>query len=121
MTPGREPKTRDCGSGAAMTDRGKNFTKALDFGKICDNMDIKVRSRRPGDTIYLNGMGTKKMKDWFIDKKVPAELRDKAVFVACGKDVITMLDGPCSDKFNPSTKDSKAGKCVYLQIWGSGA
>lgn len=38
---------------------------------------IRVRTRRPGDKIQLKGMkGHKKVKDIFIDEKVPLEKRD---------------------------------------------
>jgi tRNA(Ile)-lysidine synthase len=95
--------------------KNKNvFTKALDFGKICDNMDIRIRNRRPGDTIYFKGMGTKKLKDYFIDKKVPKELRDQTILIAQGKDIIKILNGPCSDKFNPK---QETDDCIYLQIF----
>ena len=37
---------------------------------------IVVRSRKPGDKIKLSG-GTKKLKQLFIDSKIPKEDRDK--------------------------------------------
>ncbi|MGI8317312.1 tRNA lysidine(34) synthetase TilS [Halobacillus mangrovi] len=48
---------------------------------ICDShhvtLPLIVRSRRNGDRMRLRGMnGSKKVKDIFIDQKIPAELRD---------------------------------------------
>ncbi|UOQ44659.1 tRNA lysidine(34) synthetase TilS [Halobacillus salinarum] len=47
---------------------------------ICDSHHVKlpliVRSRKQGDRMKLRGMnGSKKVKDIFIDKKIPAQLR----------------------------------------------
>ncbi len=47
---------------------------------ICDAYHVKlpliVRTRKPGDRILLKGMnGSKKVKDIFIDQKIPAQLR----------------------------------------------
>lgn len=44
---------------------------------ISDISDLKVRSRLPGDRIYIKKIGgSKKIKDVFIDKKVPKDKRD---------------------------------------------
>ena len=42
---------------------------------------ILVRSRQPGDTMRLQG-GTKKLKELFIDRKIPAHERDRIAVVA---------------------------------------
>ncbi|UOQ91370.1 tRNA lysidine(34) synthetase TilS [Halobacillus shinanisalinarum] len=49
---------------------------------VCDSHHVKlpliVRTRKPGDRIVLKGMdGSKKVKDIFIDKKVPASKREE--------------------------------------------
>ncbi|UOR10672.1 tRNA lysidine(34) synthetase TilS [Halobacillus amylolyticus] len=49
---------------------------------ICDSYHVKlpliVRTRKPGDRIALKGMnGSKKVKDIFIDQKVPAYKREE--------------------------------------------
>ena len=93
------------------------FTMTLDYGKIIGAGDeVAVRTRLPGDTIFFKTVGTKKIKDFFIDKKIPRVKRDAVVFVAKGRDVIFILDedsGIKSNKFEP------AGNCgvLYLQIW----
>ncbi|RXT09016.1 tRNA lysidine(34) synthetase TilS [Ammoniphilus sp. CFH 90114] len=44
---------------------------------------LTVRSRRPGDRIIPFGMeGTKKVKDLFIDEKVPKQLRERIPMIA---------------------------------------
>ncbi|MFG6150756.1 tRNA lysidine(34) synthetase TilS [Halobacillus sp. B23F22_1] len=48
---------------------------------VCDSHHVSlpliVRNRKPGDRMILRGMnGSKKVKDIFIDQKIPAQLRD---------------------------------------------
>ena len=83
----------------------------LDGAKLGDTA-IEVRRRRPGDKIFIEGVGTKKVKDWLIDKKIPKEERDGLVFVAAGEDVIAILGKFQSDKFMPEDKNA-----IYLQVW----
>ncbi|MDR2168156.1 MAG: tRNA lysidine(34) synthetase TilS [Clostridiales bacterium] len=100
---GVNPKNRPC---------KKAFTKALDCGKI---EEVRVRRRLAGDRIYFDTVGTKKIKDYFIDKKLPRQEREKAIFVASGADIICILGGAESDFFKPKTTES-----IFLQIWGEG-
>jgi tRNA(Ile)-lysidine synthase len=99
--------------------RENAFTKALDCGKITD---VHIRTRLAGDRIYFNNVGTKKIKDFFTDKKIAPSQREKAVFIACGGDIILIMgrgspfEKPVeSHKFEP--KDN--GKTIYLQIWNN--
>jgi len=89
------------------------YTKALNYVKIENGLE--VRTRRPGDLLYFSKVGTKKVKDFFIDRKYPAEVRRAAVFIACGKNVIVMLgaDGFESDFYETNGGD----KAIFLQIW----
>ncbi len=52
-----------------------SYEEAVDFDKI--NMPLMVRTRRPGDRFWpLGSPGVKKIKDFFIDHKVPVMERD---------------------------------------------
>lgn len=54
-----------------------------------------VRHRRPGDFIRpLGGTGSKKLQDFFVDKKVPREMRDKVPLVCLGSEVIWIVGDP---------------------------
>jgi len=95
--------------------RENAFTKALDCGKITD---VQIRNRLKGDRIFFSNVGTKKIKDFFTDKKIPRENREKAVFIACGQDIILIMGEDFakpieSHKFDPES-DSNT---IYLQIW----
>lgn len=63
------------------------FNKFFDYDKIKN--DITARNKRDGDYIYPKGMnGKKKVKDIFIDKKIPREVREKTLLIAQGSEVI---------------------------------
>jgi len=61
------------------------YTKWLDYDKIRKN--AVWRTRRPGDRISIKG-GTKKLKDLFIEEKIPAGKRDSICFLAVGNEVV---------------------------------
>lgn len=53
---------------------------------------LTIRHRRPGDRMSYKGLkGTKKIKDIFIDEKVPLEIRDKAWVVEDANGIIIWL------------------------------
>lgn len=63
------------------------FIKYFDYGKI--NKALKVRNRRDGDYILPRGMnGTKKIKDLFIDKKLPSQERSLIPLVAMESEIL---------------------------------
>jgi len=65
----------------------------LDYDKL--SKDVVLRSRTAGDKITLSGMrGHKKIKDYFIDRKVPAFERDKIPLLT-SKDEVYAVIGYC--------------------------
>lgn len=48
---------------------------------------VRVRSRRAGDRLRLAG-GTKKLKDFFIDRKLPREARDRVPVFCAGEEIL---------------------------------
>ncbi len=60
---------------------GECFSEQGKHVYVCDSnhvtLPLIVRTRKPGDRMILRGMnGSKKVKDIFIDEKIPAQLRD---------------------------------------------
>lgn len=76
--------------------------------------DICVRNRLPGDKINPKGLtGTKKVKDIFIDRKIPAKMRDTVPLVCDGRGII-WIAGVQQDGYYTIDKDSK--NIVYLSL-----
>ena len=58
-------------------------------GNICDK--LTVACRRPGDTIRLEGRsGTRRLKELFIDAKIPREARESVPVIRCGERVLAV-------------------------------
>mgnify|MGYP005801428579 FL=1 len=57
-----------------------------------------LRTRKEGDVFQKFGSGTKKLKDYFIDEKIPRRERDNIPLVACGKEVFAVCGVEISDK-----------------------
>jgi len=63
------------------------YSALLDMEKI--STGLTVRNRRPGDIFCPEGMeGCKKVKEYFIDSKVPRMERDKVPVLVCGDDIV---------------------------------
>ncbi|MBQ7642512.1 MAG: tRNA lysidine(34) synthetase TilS [Clostridia bacterium] len=56
-----------------------------------------VRTREKGDIFTKFGGGTKKLKDYFIDKKIPARERDRYLLVADGQNILLICGLEISD------------------------
>ncbi len=50
-----------------------------------------IRTRRNGDTFKKFGGGTKKLKDYFIDKKIPKYYRDCIPLIANGSEILAIF------------------------------
>ena len=75
---------------------------------LADEQIFKIRSRQPGDTFYpIGAPGTKKMKDWFIDRHIPVRERNLLPLVITDSGIIAWVPGlPPADnlKINATTK-----------------
>ncbi|MDF2944789.1 MAG: hypothetical protein K0S01_3647 [Herbinix sp.] len=59
----------------------------FDYDKI-ENA-VEIRTRKEGDYIQINGSGgNKKLKDYFIDHKIPQKLRDNQILIVDGSHVM---------------------------------
>ena len=64
-----------------------NYTKCFDYDKIKDN--VFLRNRKKGDYIIINKSGSKKkLKDYFIDAKVPLPERESIVMLTHNSSVL---------------------------------
>jgi tRNA(Ile)-lysidine synthase len=74
---------------------------------------VSLRTRRPGDRFRPEGgRGTKKLKSWLIDRKVPREERDALLVVAAGPRVLAV---PALDAVAEGLGPSGAGLVVRIR------
>ena len=75
---------------------------------LANEQIFQIRARRPGDTFRpLGAPGTKKLKNWFIDRHIPVRERNRLPLVVTNSGVIVWVPGlpPADDlKINASTK-----------------
>ena len=75
-----------------------------DFSKIPDG--VVIRNRRLGDAFEKFGGGTKKLKDYLIEKKIPQRERDALLLLCKGEKVIIICGIEISDAVKVD-KDTK--------------
>ncbi len=70
-------------------------------------LPLVVRTRKVGDRMFLKGVdGSKKVKDIFIDKKIPLEKRDSWPIVVDSRGKIVWIPGLKKSKFDKRKVDS---------------
>ena len=75
----------------------KKYTKWLDYDKIERNLCL--RSRRSGDRLVVNASGgSRKLKDYLIDEKIPRMTRDGIPVLASGPDVYWVVGHRISEE-----------------------
>ena len=80
----------------------------LDKNKIpCDAV---IRYRERGDVFTKIGGGSKKLSDFFTDKKTPKRLRDEIPLVASGEEILAILEMTVSDKVKADKSTKKVIK-----------
>ncbi|NMB33172.1 MAG: tRNA lysidine(34) synthetase TilS [Clostridium sp.] len=101
----------------------KNFTETGDGG-ITQFFDyekiggpIYVRHREEGDVFKpLYSIGTKKLKEFFIDNKIPRQTRDSIPLISKGREIVWIIGYKISDKF----KVTENTKTVLRLSFGDG-
>lgn len=73
-----------------------------------------LRPRRAGDTFTKFGGGTKKLKDWLIDRKIPRRLRDLPV-IACGSTVYAVCGAEISEQVRAGENAFPCTITIYRQ------
>lgn len=68
----------------------KNYTKWFDYDIISNT--VKIRHREPGDYIVIDKEGRRqKLKQYFINTKIPREERDSLWLAADGKEIMWIV------------------------------
>lgn len=86
-------------------DKENRYKKYFDYDKLIG--DVYVRNRRDGDRFVPFGMkGSKKLKDYFIDEKIPKDERDRIPIITDDKNIIWIVGYRISDLYK-ITRDTK--------------
>ncbi len=77
------------------------FTQFFDFSKLIGyETEMTVRTRENGDIFKpINSNGTKKLKEYFIDNKIPKNERHKFPLIAINKEIIWIIGNKTSDNY----------------------
>lgn len=106
-----EIKYKDCAN--FFGEKSNNLcTKVFDYDKINDN--VNIRTRLAGDKIYLKGSGTKKLKEFFIDIKLPREQRNTIALLAAGENIIWVLGHRTSGAYDID-ENTKTILCIQYK------
>ncbi|MBR0378040.1 MAG: tRNA lysidine(34) synthetase TilS [Lachnospiraceae bacterium] len=66
------------------------YTKKFDYDKI--NGILKIRYRMAGDYLVINPDGRRKsLSDFFTDRKIPRNERDRILLLTCGAEVLWVI------------------------------
>ena len=92
----------------------KTYTKWFDYDKIKNG--LAVRRRLPGGYLMISrDGGTKKLKDYFIDCKVPRRERDNVTLLADGSHVLWAVGYRISEYYKVT---SQTKKVIKVQVKG---
>lgn len=117
-----ERKKRKLSARVVEKQAGYPFGSAVfDWEKICaehgKEAQVCLRSRGPGDYIRLKN-GSKKLQDFFVDKKIPRGEREQVPVAAIGKEILWILaDGSTSlaaHRYSEKYKLDEATKMVLV-------
>lgn len=101
------------GTGPAWKESSK--TQVFDYLKI--NCGINIRNRRDGDRIRpFRAPGEKKLKEFFIDNKIPSEKRDQIPLVAAGSKILWVIGMRTSDEFRPDERTQSFLVLTWLDL-----
>ena len=95
--------TADFVSGPPVTSTAEKLSFAPDglvarFGKGLDIFKLTLRGREAGDRFQSLGMsGTKKLKDFFIDEKIPSGWRDRVPLVVSSQGIAWVVGWRIAD------------------------
>lgn len=83
------------------------YTKWLNYDKISSN--LQLRTRRPGDYLVINRQGgRKKLKEYFVEEKIPAEKRKDILLVTCGSEILWVVGYRISEAYKITDQTEKA-------------
>ncbi|HFI0699710.1 TPA: tRNA lysidine(34) synthetase TilS [Streptococcus suis] len=75
---------------------------------------IRLRGRQAGDTILINGVN-KKLRRWFIDNKIPQQIRQEAIIIEQAGEIYGIANLASSD-LSKSIKNDIIKATLYIKM-----
>ncbi len=96
-------------------DKIKKTDFAVDYGKL-DGQKLVIRNRKKGDRIvlYKDG-GSKKIKDYWIDKKVPRSERGKIPLLCTENEIVAVIGDRVAENYKIKQNSTKGLVITYEQ------
>ena len=92
------------------------YAKYFDYDKLIKE-GFTIRKRRDGDIFKpLNSNGTKKLKKYFIDKKISRIERDNFYLLAKGNEIIWIVRDKISDNYKVTSETKGIIKITFIPI-----
>ena len=98
------------------------YTKWFDYDII--KRTVEIRHRKPGDYIVIDRLGRKqKLKQYFINEKIPREIRDQIWLAADGDQIMWIIGYRQSQAYQITEKTKhvfvpanhkRSTNCVFL-------
>ena len=96
-----------------------SLVQYFDYDKLKCILDI--RGRKEGDIFKpLNSSGTKKLKKYFIDEKIPRGLRDEMLLVAVNNEIVWLIGYKISNKFKVTKETQNLLKLKFKKYASDG-
>ncbi len=90
----------------------KNLKAGLYVDKDKVPKTAVIRTKKSGDVFTKFGGGSKKLNDYFTDKKIPSRLRDRIPLLADGNEVLAIFRLSVSDKVRVDEKTQTVYKII---------
>lgn len=89
-----------------------DYTKCINYDKI--KFNLQLRTRKEGDyiSVYADGR-TKKLKNYFIEQKIPAQYRDRVLLVADGSEIVWIVGFRVSESYK-ITRTTDNAVCLSI-------
>lgn len=89
------------------------YTKWFDYDKISNGLSL--RNRAEGDYLTVNKSGGhKKLKDYYIDLKIPKSERDLIPILAIESEVVWVVGHRISESYKVTNNTTRVLKCCYV-------
>ena len=96
---------------------GEKIPKSSDFSAVINTSALKfpleLRTRKKGDVIQPFSHSSKiKLKDYFIEKKIPEHKRDEIPLLCHGKEVLWVIGVGISEKLRADIENPENCKII---------